>query len=315
MSAHDEIDLKAIRSERRAVKAALKREGYDLAAYATATNGWHALRFALSCYAGVFASFWLWHSGNYWAMFFGFVLLGISQHAMLNVVHEASHFSLLRNRAHNDFLGDWLFAVPIGLTVRRYRAVHDLHHQALATEDDPSGFLVAEGVPRRVVIANLLFLLFGRAIFDLLRGLLNRKAAGGTVNANVAAADRVRLVKVLALHLPILAVLFVAGYAHLWLIWVVSSVSLVPFLDGVRTIAEHRFAEGGAHSHTRSHHNSAVLSAIFAPFFQYHWEHHLFPSIPHSRLNRFHTVLIELGFRQAKPVRWGFLGALRSGLK
>ncbi len=66
-------------------------------------------------------------------------------------------FSLLRNRAHNDFLGDWLFAVPIGLTVRRYRAVHDLHHQALATEDDPSGFLVAEGVPRRVVIANLLF--------------------------------------------------------------------------------------------------------------------------------------------------------------
>ncbi len=56
--------------------------------------------------------------------------------------------------------------------------------------------------------------------------------------------------------------------------------ALVPFLDGVRTIAEHRFAEGGAHSHTRSHHNSAVLSAIFAPFFQYHWEHHLFPSIP-----------------------------------
>lgn len=303
----DRVEAASIGHDRRAVKAALARSGVDLAAFATATTGWHLLRYFITCYAtaAVGAYFFV-----EWGALAGVLVWGVAQHAMLNVVHEASHYSLSRRRKLNDFIGNILFAVPIGLTVQRYRAVHEDHHKQLATDGDPSGFLIDPAVTNRQMLKSLLFLLAGRVVFDLIAGLRGQK---NKKDATVA-ADRARLLMLIGFHVPLFCALLYFGYWQMHVVWVMTAATFTPFLDGVRTIAEHRF--GDEHDgHTRSHHTNAVVSAIFAPFFQYHWEHHLFPSIPHSKLPRFHQTLIDLDIAPARPVRGGFFGALLTGLR
>jgi len=301
------VEAAAIGHDRRAVKAALVSGGVDLAAFATATTGWHLLRYFVTCYAAVAV-------GAYalieWGLLAGVLVWGVAQHAILNVVHEASHYSLSRRRKLNDFIGDILFAVPIGLTVQRYRVVHELHHKQLATDGDPSGYLIDPAVTNQQMLKSLLFLLAGRSVFDLIAGLRHPKNKKDAT----AIADRARLLMLIGFHVPLFCLLLHFGYWQMHAVWILTAATFAPFLDGIRTIAEHRF--GDEHDgHTRSHHTNPVVSAIFAPFFQYHWEHHLFPTIPHCKLARFHRELIELDIAPARPVRGGFFGALLTGIR
>jgi fatty acid desaturase len=120
----------------------------------------------------------------------------------------------------------------------------------------------------------------------------------------------------IAYHAPIFAAIAYEGLWLVWLTWALVAATLVPFLDGLRTVAEHRF--GADHDegrdHTRVHHTNIFISAIVAPFLQHHWEHHLFPSIPHCHLVKFHRLLVSLGVKHAEPLHGGFPRALADGL-
>jgi fatty acid desaturase len=94
--------------------------------------------------------------------------------------------------------------------------------------------------------------------------------------------------------------------------WLATVMTVTPTLDGIRTLVEHRRAPGDAGAfHTRSHHRSLVVSGLMAPFFQYHWEHHLFPAVPHHELARLHRILVAQGVAGARA-RDGFFASLAS---
>lgn len=57
------------------------------------------------------------------------VLIGGLQHRLAGLGHEASHYTLLRHKFLNDFLGDILCMFPIVSTVHFYRVFHLAHHQ------------------------------------------------------------------------------------------------------------------------------------------------------------------------------------------
>ena len=57
------------------------------------------------------------------------VLIGIGQHRLVMLGHEASHFSLFRNKALNDTASDWFCFYPIWVTTYNYRIQHMAHHQ------------------------------------------------------------------------------------------------------------------------------------------------------------------------------------------
>ena len=57
------------------------------------------------------------------------VLIGIGQHRLIMLGHEASHFALFRNKALNDFASDWFCFFPIWMTTYNYRIQHLAHHQ------------------------------------------------------------------------------------------------------------------------------------------------------------------------------------------
>ena len=57
------------------------------------------------------------------------VLVGGLMHRLAGLGHEASHYSLLRNKWANDLVGDVFCLFPILATIHFYRLFHMAHHQ------------------------------------------------------------------------------------------------------------------------------------------------------------------------------------------
>jgi fatty acid desaturase len=76
-------------------------------------------------------------------------LIGLGQHRLVMLGHEASHYILFRNRWLNELAGDWLCFFPILSTTHNYRLQHLAHHQYVNDpERDPDLiFMEASGHP------------------------------------------------------------------------------------------------------------------------------------------------------------------------
>jgi fatty acid desaturase len=57
------------------------------------------------------------------------VLIGALQHRLAGLGHEASHYTLLKNKSLNDLAGDLFCMFPILATLHFYRLFHLAHHQ------------------------------------------------------------------------------------------------------------------------------------------------------------------------------------------
>lgn len=72
--------------------------------------------------------------GLSWALdipvtFVAVVLIGVGQHRLITLGHEASHYMLFRNRWLNELASDWLCMFPVGSITHNYRLQHMAHHQ------------------------------------------------------------------------------------------------------------------------------------------------------------------------------------------
>jgi len=65
------------------------------------------------------------------------VVLGLAQHALVVLGHEAVHYRACRNRALNEWIGQLFCFFPMGLTVTAYREFHYPHHRNTNTAQDP----------------------------------------------------------------------------------------------------------------------------------------------------------------------------------
>jgi fatty acid desaturase len=219
----------------------------------------------------------------------------------------------------NHLFGNIFFALPVGQTVRSYAVSHVLHHTKLNSEQDPAFFITNPKLSKRRVAWILLSLLLGRVIVDLAIRTYNGRRADASIKTGnaekVVQAERQRAWLVFVYHAPIILIAVWFNAILLWVVWVLCAVCIVPFLDGLRSIVEHRRgANDAGRFHTRSHHTNPLVSAMFAPFFQYHWEHHAAPGIPHCRLRRLHRLLLASEVPGAHAVRGGFWGGFRTGL-
>lgn len=240
--------------------------------------------------------------------------IGIIQHAMLNIVHEASHFALVKNRRWNERIADLAAALPIAHTVASYRLTHLDHHNYLRTPRDPASYVTRPDLTAGDIRRTLLFLLCGRLVWELAARILLGRRFEPEAAADKHAlqdTDRRRLLAVALWHAPALAACYLAGMAGFWLAWMATVMTVTPTLDGIRTLVEHRARPGTYRAfHTRTHHRNIVVSGLMAPFFQYHWEHHLFPTIPHHQLAKLHRLLASRHVPGAQPGDGGFFAVL-----
>lgn len=57
------------------------------------------------------------------------LVIGASQHQLGGATHEATHFTLFRNRVANELVSDWLCMFPLYSTTYQFRLHHLAHHQ------------------------------------------------------------------------------------------------------------------------------------------------------------------------------------------
>lgn len=65
------------------------------------------------------------------------IIVGNRQHALVILGHEATHFTVLKNKFLNDLLSNIFNMWIVGISVEGYRILHFQHHKGLGTEADP----------------------------------------------------------------------------------------------------------------------------------------------------------------------------------
>jgi fatty acid desaturase len=95
--------------------------------------------------AGLFIALHQWltaNDGSLWwlvpAALAAIVVIGASQHQLAGATHEATHYTLFRNRWLNELASDWLCMFPLLSTTYIFRLHHLPHHQFINDpERDP----------------------------------------------------------------------------------------------------------------------------------------------------------------------------------
>src|SRR6266700_2628920 len=85
--------------------------------------------------AGAIALVALWPNPLTWAI--AVMVVGTRQLGLAILMHEAAHGGLHRNKTINEFVGQWLCAVPVGADLASYRAYHLQHHRFTQQPEDP----------------------------------------------------------------------------------------------------------------------------------------------------------------------------------
>ena len=274
-------------------RAALTREDvasllelHDLRSWASIALNW-ALVFG--AFAGV--AYWPGPVTIVLALF----VIGARQLGFAVLMHEASHRTLLRGRAQNDWVGNWLCAYPIWSDLGPYRPYHLKHHARTGSEEDPDIGLVK---PFPVTASSL-----RRKLWRDLSGQTGRKFARGAWNRTFRAyrtdpVARRAAQGVAVTNLVILGILALAGRPELYLLWIAAWLTTHTLVTRIRSIAEHALTpdRDDPLGNTRTTLASWWERLLLAPNrVNYHLEHHLLMTVPHYHLPRMRRLLRERG--------------------
>jgi fatty acid desaturase len=222
-------------------------------------------------------------------------------------IHEASHYLLLSKR-YNDLYCN-LAVGALGLQdVETYRATHMMHHGYLHTERDPDLWVYTQNVGS--------FRQFLRGVLDdlSLRTISRRKrqvtefmrATGlrqGAVPRYVPFAKLFAQCFVLGTFVWSCGIYGVLYYVAAYLYGLLA---VFPVLVRARTVVQHFDAALLAPSDEGS--RPFISRSTIAPFIEflvvgarmdYHFEHHLYPNMPHYGLAKMHRTLTSRGFFHA----------------
>jgi fatty acid desaturase len=255
---------------------------------------------------------WAWPSP--WVLV-SIVVIGVQQHALFILAHEAAHYRLLRRRTWNDAVGRAI-GMAGAISMCTYRVIHRLHHNHLYTADDPDTALHG-GYPRGTLY--LCRKLAQDAIgwnawktFAYFFGApaLNEETQRAArplddTSPQLRRAARVDRWWVVAFQvLAPLACLVLGGgrglalFAVFW--WLPIVTVLQPVLR-LRAICEHGAVRDFSSPLTAARSNrtaGGIVNALgrallFPHHVNFHVEHHLYPAVPHYRLPELHRLLAD----------------------
>ncbi|MBC7939084.1 MAG: fatty acid desaturase [Chitinophagaceae bacterium] len=274
------------------------------------------------------------------------VVVGIQQHGLFILAHEAAHYRLHSHRGVNDVLGRCIGIVG-GVSMCTYRVTHRLHHNNLYGPEDPDT-AIHGGYPRGVaylwkkLIQDLAGLnawktyayFFGAPALNEVTQKASRPL--DDTSPQLRAAARRDRWSVVGFHLgaPLLALAAfgwrgLALYAVLWLLPLLTV--LQPILR-LRAVCEHGavtdLSSPLTAARTTLTHGSrsgrpldAAINAagrllLFPHHVNHHVEHHLYPAVPHYHLPRLHRLLARHGALAGAEVRdlrdtWALVFAAR----
>jgi fatty acid desaturase len=240
------------------------------------------------------------------------LVIGARQLGFAVLMHEASHRSLFRNRAVNDWAGNWLAAYPVWSDWRPYRPYHLSHHARTGSDKDPDiglvrPFPITPGSLRRKVWRDL----SGQTGLKFARGAWSRTFARYSADPAARRATQ----GVVITNLVLLGILAAFGRPELYLLWVVAWLTTNTLVTRIRAIAEHALTPDPTHTlgNTRTTLASWWERLFLAPNrVNYHLEHHLLMTVPHYNLPRMHQMLRERGVLKDACITRGYASVLRN---
>ena len=295
----------------------------NLRAAASVLQTWLTIAATLS----VALVFWSWP-----VVLVTIVIIGIQQHALFILSHEATHFRMFDNRRINELIGRTC-ATAAGLSMCTYRVLHRLHHSHLYGPQDPDMALHG-GYPRgKWYLAGKLLkdlsgltaiktygYFFGNPAADSTSGKLQTPLADATPSLRTAARNDQKVVIAVHVLLPLL-MLALGGWNALGmylLLWVVPAFTVLQAILRLRAICEHGAVEDvsspftAARTHPSRFEPAQLLArlTLFPHHVNYHVEHHAYPAVPHYRLPQLHALLARRGLLVP-----GKSGAIRDTLR
>jgi fatty acid desaturase len=230
------------------------------------------------------------------------VIIVSRQHALGIIMHDATHFRLLKNRAWNNAISDVFCALPIMMITNRYRYYHLLHHKNLNTESDPYWTFFRDRKdwhwPKTWRAALSVFL---RDLLGLTAPVETNmiRRWGPFVNHFSTRNEPPPLTLRERLTFYAFAGVLLTGlwWFNAWLdflvLWIVPLVFLMMPLTRMRTVAEH-IGIPGRNNGTR-HVDGTWLERVFiSPCnINYHVVHHLFAGVPLYSLPKLHRRLMQ----------------------
>jgi fatty acid desaturase len=249
-----------------------------------------------------------------WVLLLAFVPILAAQRCIQTTVHDLSHSLYSPRRATNDWLGNWFTAGLIGMRIESYRTVHFVHHAENGNDADPEYFDYEAVREKGGLLAYVLRYALLLEAFPLIskyylnRGKQPERGAPGSPGSEPGfVASKLHIG---AAQLALLAVfVFVAGEPALYAVWLYTALTWSPLLSRLRFVVEHP----GRDDRTVTTLASWPERLFFAPFgFNYHFEHHLWPSVPPYNLRRTHEFMGERGFFRRHPqyLNDSYLGSL-----
>jgi len=230
------------------------------------------------------------------------MVIGARQLGLAVLMHEAAHGLLSRNKAINDFLGQWPTAAPVGADLTGYRPYHLTHHRYVQSDKDPdlglaAPFPVTKASLARKVLRDLTGQTFLKQRLFAMTALLPQTTVdevdGGSIVASRSGLSRFFLSNAL-----IFALLAAIGQPWLYLVgWLLPLATWFPLATRIRNIGEHACVDTDLDdplTHARTTHTNFIERQILAPYWVgYHAEHHLMMYVPCFRLPKAHKLLLD----------------------
>ncbi len=292
----------------------------------TQLNDRRSLAAVLQTFALIAAAlvFGLWTWGSAWVLL-SVLVIGVQQHGLFVLAHEAAHYRLFSRRAGNDAVGRFI-GMASGISMCTYRVIHRLHHNNLYTTEDPDT-AIHGGYPRGVAylwkkLAQDLFGLNAWKTFAYFFGapalnVQTQQAARPLDDTSpqlraTARADRWWVIALqLLMPLACLAGAGWQGLAQYAVLWLLPLLTVLQPILRLRAICEHGAVVdlSSPLSAARTNRTSGGVAnrlgraLLFPHHVNYHLEHHLYPAVPHYHLPRLHQMLLEKPALQGAEVR------------
>lgn len=285
----------------------------ELLAWWSRPAGWRLLAATLREWALILAAAMLsLHADRLWATAAAVVFIGTRQHALLVLMHEFSHRQFSRTRAGlNDALGDFLTALPFGITTHGFRRDHQAHHRKTGTPEDPN-WVSLQRQPRyqapmsrgRFASELAMHLVGVYTVREIKSYLFDQ---GMAVRSPSATRRRQMATGVAVVGLTAL----LHGWVAVATYWLLPLFSVLIALLYLRDIAEHVALPPEAYA-SRSTIASRLESWLVAPHHVgLHAEHHLFSSVPWHRLPEVHRLLATSAtYREHVTLTLGYFGGV-----
>jgi fatty acid desaturase len=240
---------------------------------------------------------------------FAWLVLPGRQLSLAVLMHEAGHGSLFKTRALNQWVGQWLCALPTLGDLDSYARGHTAHHKFAGSHDDPDlPNYQAYPISRDSLYRKWRRDLIGTTGLKLLRAL----ASGTSSQMSRESHGSSHLVaKQILVHGVFIVALSALGIGWTWFLWMFTFLTSYMWVVRLRQVGEHAVVTDLYDPDVRLN-----TRTVEAPFWQrfllapnnvnYHMEHHFMAGVPCYNLPKLRSLLKQKGVLDGVPVVSGY---------